>query len=255
MKPFDVHCHLYDESFDSDRTGVIKRAKKVLSGIIIAGEDPESNRKVMALSKEYPNFCYPSLGFHPTKIYNFTDNEIEKEFEWIKKQKPVAISEIGLDFAIIKQNKLSEFDKMRQIEWFERALQLANKLNVPSIIHSRWATKQVVEILTDLKPKKAVLHAFSGTMAEAKQALNLGYYFSIGNTIAYATQKQELAKILPLEAFVLETDSPVLAPIKGARNEPSNIMLVVKQLAKIKNVPESKIIETTNKNVKTLFKI
>lgn len=255
MKPFDVHCHLYDESFDKDRDSVIAKAKKVLSGIVIAGENPETNRKIIELAQKYPKFCYPSLGFHPTEIHKFTDEEIEEEIKWIKKQKPLAISEIGLDFMVIKRDKLDEFAKMRQIEWFERFLKLADELKVPAIIHSRWATKQVVEILEDLKPKKAILHAFSGTNKEAERALKLGYKISIGNTIAYAEQKQELVKALPIEAFMLETDSPVLAPVKGARNEPSNIMLVVKEIARIKNIPEDKVIEITNKNVKDLFGI
>jgi TatD DNase family protein len=255
MKPFDVHCHLYDESFDKDRDSVIAKAKKVLSGILVAGENPETNRKIIEIAKKYPKFCYPSLGFHPTEIHKFTDEEIEEEIKWIKKQKPIAISEIGLDFMVIKRDKLDEFAKMRQIEWFEHFLKLADELKVPAIIHSRWATKQVVEILEDLKPKKAILHAFSGTNKEVERALKLGCKISIGNTIAYAEQKQELVKALPIEAFMLETDSPVLAPIKGARNEPSNITLVVKQIAKIKKIPEDKIIEITNKNVKELFGI
>jgi TatD DNase family protein len=255
MKPFDVHCHLYDESFDTDRAKVIEKARKVLSGIVIAGENPETNRKIIELAKKYPKFCYPSLGFHPTEIHKFTDEEVEEEIKWIKKQKPTAISEIGLDFAIIKREKQGAFEKMRQINWFERFLKLADELKVPAIIHSRWAVKPVIEILEELKPKKAILHAFSGTLEEAKRALKLGYKFSIGNTIAYAEQKRELVEKLPIEAFVLETDSPVASPKPGERNEPSNITLVVKQIAKIKKIPEDKIIEITNKNVKELFGI
>jgi TatD DNase family protein len=255
MKPFDVHCHLYDESFDKDRDNVIEKAKKVLSGVLVAGENPLTNRKIIDLAKNYPKFWHSALGFHPTEIHKFTDEEIENEIRWIKKQKPIAISEIGLDFMVIKRDKLDEFAKMRQIEWFERFLKLADELKVPAIIHSRWATKQVVEILEDLKPKKAILHAFSGTVKEAERALKLGYKISIGNTIAYAEQKQDLAKHIDLKHLLVETDSPVLAPQKGERNEPANVLLVVKEIARIKGITEKEVIEATNKNVKELFNI
>jgi TatD DNase family protein len=253
MKAFDVHCHLYDESFDKDRDTVISKTKKVLSGILVAGENPETNRKILKLAKKYQKFWHSALGFQPSEIHKFTDEEIEDEIKWIKKQKPIAISEIGLDYAIIKREKQSEFEKMRQIEWFERFIELAKELNVPAIIHSRWATKPVIEILEELKPKKAILHAFSGTLEEAKRALKLGYKFSIGNTVAYAEQKRELVEKLPIEAFVLETDSPVASPKPGERNEPANITLVVSEIARIKKISEDKVIEITTKNVKKLL--
>jgi TatD DNase family protein len=253
MKAFDVHCHLYDESFDKDRDRVINRAKKVLSGILIAGENPPANKKIIDIAKKYPKFCFVSLGIQPQEIHKFTDEEIEEEIAWIKKQKPIAISEIGLDYATIKREKQGEFEKTRQIEWFERFIELAKELDVPIIVHSRWAVKPVIEILEELKPKKAILHAFSGTLEEAKRALKLGYKFSIGNTVAYAEQKRDLVKELPMEAFILETDSPVASPKPGERNEPSNITLVICDIAKIKNISEDKVIEITNKNVKELF--
>lgn len=253
MKPFDVHCHIYDERFDADRDKVIERAKKVLSGVLVAGENPSSNRKIIELNKKYPKFCFVSLGIHPTEIHKFSDKEIEAEIKWIKTQKPLAISEIGLDFMIIERDKLDESTKIRQMEWFERFLKLADELKIPAIIHSRWAAKPVVEILEKTKHKKAILHAFPGTNEEADRALKLGCKFSMGNNVAHSEQKQDLVRHLPIEAFILETDSPALAPIKGERNEPANITLVVKEIAKIKNIPEEKVIEITNKNVKELF--
>jgi TatD DNase family protein len=253
MKAFDVHCHLYDISFDKDRDKVISRAKKVLSGVLIAGENPPANKKIIDIAKKYPKFCFISLGIQPQEIHKFTDEELEDEVKWIKKQKPIAISEIGLDYAVIKREKQGEFEKTRQIEWFERFIDLAKELNIPAVIHSRWAVKPVIEILEELKPKKAILHAFSGTLEEAKRALKLGYIFSIGNTVAYAEQKRELVEKLPIEAFVLETDSPVASPKPGERNEPANITLVISEIAKIKKISEDKVIEITNKNVKELF--
>src|SRR3990172_7759488 len=112
MKAFDVHCHVYDASFDKDRDKVIKNAKKVLFGVLVAGETPEANRKVIELAKKYPDFCYVSLGTQPQDIHHYTDEELSEEIRWIKKQKPIAISEVGLDYAVIKRDKLDEFAKM-----------------------------------------------------------------------------------------------------------------------------------------------
>jgi len=255
MKAFDVHCHIYDKSFDTDRDKVIRNTKKVLFGVLVAGENPETNRKIIELAKKYQDFCYPALGIHPDSIHKFEDSEIEEEIKWIKKQKPIAISEIGLDYMVIKRDKLDAFAKMRQAEWFEQFLQLADSLKIPAVVHSRWATGAVIKILEELKPKKAVLHAFAGTLDEAKRAVKLGYKISIGNTVAYAEQKRELVKNLPIEAFVLETDSPVLGPDPKKRNEPANIALTIKEIAKIKNISEAKVIEATNENVKDLFRL
>lgn len=262
MKPFDVHCHIYAKDFDKDRAQVIERAKKVIWGAINSGENIKSNRMVLELAKEYPKFLWPALAIHPSWIYKYSDEEIEKEIEFIRGQKIIAIGEAGLDYFWIKKilpskigaKKASE-EKQRQINTFKKFIELAKELDLPLVVHSRWATKAVIEVLEALKPEKVILHAFFGSISEAKRALTLGYKFSIGNTIAYAQQKRDLAKHLELKDLLLETDSPVLGPVKGERNEPVNIKFTIKEIAKIKNVPEEKVIEITNQNIKNLFGI
>jgi len=260
MKPFDAHCHLYDKKFDADRDEVIEKAKKVLSGIVVVGEKPESNRQILKLKEDYGKFWLMGFGIHPEFAHEFSNSEIEAELKWIKKNKPDCIGEVGLDYMWIKQVlpkqigiKKADAAWSKQQKVFETFIQFADELGLPLNIHSRWATSQVVEFLEKLRPEKAILHAFSGNLAEAKRASKLGYKISIGNTVAYSEQKRDLAKHLPLSDLLIETDSPVLAPVKGERNEPSNLTLVVKEIAKIKNVKEAKVIEETNKNFKELF--
>jgi len=256
MKPFDVHCHLYDESFDKDRGKVIERAKKVLSGIIEVGEEPTSNRKILELCKKYPNFIFPGLAIHPAKVHLLTDNQIDHEIEFIRKQKNlVCIGECGLDYMWAEKSGDFEKTKKRQQETFRKMIELANDMNLPVNTHSRRATSAVIDLLKKYKAKKAVLHGFSGKIEEAREAVKLGYKIAVGANIRNWTETREYVEEFPLSAFVLHTDSPVMEPVKGERNEPSNVTVVVKEIANIKKIPEEKVIEITNKNVKELFGI
>lgn len=254
MKPFDVHCHLYDESFDKDRAKIIEKAEKVLSGIVDVGEDPKSNRKILALSKKYADFIFPGLAIHPQKVHLLTDKEINDEIKFIKKQKNlVCIGECGLDYMWAKKSGKYEETKKRQQETFKKFIALANEMNLPLNTHSRWAAPVVVKMLKENKAKKAILHGFVATVSEAKEAIKLGYKITIGTNIYQWTQTKDYLQNLPLDAFVLQTDAPASGPEPNKRNEPSNISLVVKEIARIKNIPEDKIIEITNKNVKELL--
>ncbi|MFH0868694.1 MAG: TatD family hydrolase [archaeon] len=262
MKPFDCHNHLYDEKFDADRDKVIEQARKVLSGIVVVGENPETNRKILELKKKYPNFIFAGYGIHPTYAHEFSDKEIEDEIKWIKKQKPACIGEVGLDMFWVKMKlpkdigiKKADEAWEKQKKVFEKFIQLADELKIPLNVHSRWATKQVIEILEKNKAKKVILHSFSGSLAEAKRAADLGYLISIGNTITFREEKRKIAEHLDLKYLLLETDSPALAAKQGERNQPKNISLVVKEIARIKKISEQEVIEITNENFKEMFGI
>ncbi|MEM2873839.1 MAG: TatD family hydrolase [Candidatus Nanoarchaeia archaeon] len=258
MKPFDVHCHLYDESFNADRVKVIEKARKVLSGIVVVGEGPKTNRKVLTLCKNYSKFLFPGLAIHPDHVWKLSDKEITNELKFISEQKNlVCIGECGLDYKWAPGEN-SEESKERQKAVFIKQIELARKLDLPLNVHSRRATSDVVKILKENRAKKVILHGFVTTPEEARKATRLGYKITIGTTLLWKDNNRHLIYYLenfPLSTFVLETDSPVLAPIRGMRNEPSNISLVVKEIAKIKKIPEDKIIEITNKNVRELFKL
>ncbi|MCW1296368.1 MAG: TatD family hydrolase [Candidatus Parvarchaeota archaeon] len=227
----DVHAHLDDKSFDNDRDEVIKRASNVL--ILNAGQEPESNRKSIELSRKYNN-VKACLGFHPEFVPNFNDWEIDAEINYIRNTnvKIAAISEIGLDYHWIKDLE----QRRRSIEVFKKMLILADEMNLPVIVHSRNATMHVLEILRNFSGK-VVLHGFTGNMHELRIAINRGYYFSIAPNVCRSTYKQSLVKVLPMDRLLTETDSPVLSA-DNKRNEPSNVKLVVQKIAEIKKIEE-----------------
>jgi len=130
MKAFDVHAHLYDKKF-TDIDNVIKNAKKVLNGVLVAGEHPESNRQVLELAKKYPKFCYASLGFHPTRVPDFSDKEIEAELKFVESNsnKIIAISETGLDYVWLKRELPKErYEKEHQTKLKEKGLKEGPKV-------------------------------------------------------------------------------------------------------------------------------
>jgi len=256
MKPYDCHTHIYDDAFSTDFEQVLARAKKVLSGIIVVGEDAETNRKILALCKKYKGFLFPGLAIHPDQVHLLTDAQIDEEIKFISKQKNlVCIGECGLDYLWAKKSESFEETKQRQQETFRKFIALADKMKLPLNIHSRRADSVVVRILNELQPKRAVLHGFSGSLAEAGEMVALGYKIVIGTNLFFSPETKSYVEGLPLEAFVLETDSPVQAPVKGERNEPANVALVVKEIARIRGISEENIIKEINKNVREVFGI
>ncbi len=256
MLPFDCHTHIYDDAFSADVEQMLARAKKALSGIIVVGEGPASNRKVLELCKRHPKFLSPGLAIHPDKVHTLTDTQIDEEINFIRKQKNlVCIGECGLDYLWAQRSGAFEETKRRQQETFRKFIALAGKMKLPLNIHSRRADSVVVKILKELQPKKAVLHGFSGTLAEAKEMITLGYKIVIGTNLFFSKETKSYVEGLPLEAFVLETDSPVQAPERGQRNEPANVSLVVREIARLKRVSEKDVVVVTNENVNALFNI
>ena len=148
-----------------------------------------------------------------------------------------------------------EKEKVRQIKYFRNHILLSKRLDLPLVVHSRWSMKDVLNVLKANKAKKVILHAFEGTVDEANQAVKLGYKISIGNTINTDSMKQDVVKAIELKHLVLETDSPVLAPVRGERNEPANVKLTIREIAKLKNVSEDDVVIASNKNIKDLFGI
>lgn len=251
-KPFDCHCHL-DEI--EKREKIIKEAEKKLSGIINCGTEKKSNKFTLDIIKKY-KFIYGALGIHPIYFHEFDAIRFKKEFNFIKKnlenKKIVAIGETGLDFSIIKEKENFEKLKKKQEEYFIQHIELAKEIDKPLIIHSRWAARKVLDILITKKAEKVVLHCFNANLKDAKEAIDNGYKLSIATNIIYNPIPQQFIKNFDIENFVLETDSPYLFK---PYNMPVNILLVVNEISKIKQIEEKEIIKVTNKNVKEIFKI
>jgi TatD DNase family protein len=241
----DVHAHLEDEVFNNDRDKILRKAKDIL--ILNAGMDHETNLKSLALAKHYKNIK-PCLGFHPEVVVESRIDDVKKEVEFIREnsKKVVAISEIGLDYKYK--------DKEKQKKAFYMLLSLAQELNKPVIVHSRRAVNAVINLMSKFDVK-AVLHAFSGTKEELRRALNCGYYITVMANVVNNPYRQWLAKEVPLERLLTETDSPVLGPKGNERNEPINIIPAVKLTSQLKDISEDEVRIQILKNAKKLFKL
>lgn len=252
----DTHSHLYDEAFDEDIDIVINNAlEKGVTKIILPAIDSSTIERQKKLSASYPDIFYQMIGVHPTSIKEDYRKELDVVYNEISTNTDsyLAIGEIGLDyywdttFAHEQQTAL-----ITQIEW-------ANKYQKPVALHVRNAYTEMFEVLEKHSvDRRGVLHCFSGTLSDAKRAVDMGYMLGIGGVVTF--KKNELAKIvaeLPLQNILLETDAPYLAPTpyRGKRNESAYVLNVAQTVAEIKNTSLEQVAETTLQNAVELFGI
>jgi TatD DNase family protein len=259
----DTHCHLNFDTFSSDLQEVFSRAKN--SGVdlfINPAINLDSSAQCMALAEKYTN-VYSAIGVHPNEINGLSKAEFIGTLSFfIGHEKLVAIGEIGLDYYH------NQFDHEKQKEIFLAQLNLALSNHLPVIIHSREAICDVLDIITGLYSKAApydqysqrgVLHAFEGDVEDALQAIEYGFYIGIGGPVTYknSLKKQNVVKNIPLTSILLETDSPFLSPepLRGRRNEPSNIAIIAEIISKLKECDIKQVENQTTKNARTLFHI
>jgi TatD DNase family protein len=267
----DTHCHLEMDEFSPDRDEVIKRAKDAgIEAIITLGSDLKGNIGGLELSKKYDSI-YSSVGFHPHDAKDFTEDIFNKIKIWVtlyrmrdarcKMQdlnselnpKVVAIGEIGLDY---------HYDNSpREIQRgvFIKQLQFAKEINFPVIIHSREAKRDTLEIIKESGINKGVLHCFSGDIDMAERAMAMGFYISIAGPVTFknARKPKEIAKMIPDDYLLIETDAPYLTPepFRGRRNEPSYIVHTAKAIAELRGITLEDLSRITTINAKRLFKI
>ncbi len=249
----DTHCHLEMDEFNPDRDEVIKRAKDAgIEAIITIGSDLKGNIGGLELSKKY-DFIYSSVGFHPHDAKDFTEDIFNQIKTWVKREKVVAIGEIGLDYHY--DNSPREIQR----EVFIKQLQFAKEINFPVIIHSREAKRDTLEIIKGSGINKGVLHCFSGDIDMAERAMAMGFYISIAGPVTFksARKPKEVAKIIPDDYLLIETDAPYLTPepFRGRRNEPSYIVHTAKAIAELRGITLEDLSRITTINAKRLFKI
>lgn len=250
----DTHCHLTDERYNSVAE-IIKNFKSV-GGVkaITVGYDLNSSENCVKLSNEFAEI-YSIVGVHPSDCAQVTEEGLMLIKKLSQNEKCVAIGEIGLDY------HYDGYDKQSQIDAFINQICLANDLNLPISIHSRDATKDTLDILKSYKSKLnqgGVMHCFSGSVETAREYLNLGLYISFAGPVTFknAGVLTEVAKFVPNDRFLTETDGPYLTPhpFRGSVNEPKMVDLVAKRLAEIKNIDYENLIELSVNNAYTLFK-
>ncbi|MBU0619325.1 TatD family hydrolase [Patescibacteria group bacterium] len=267
----DTHCHLNFQAFEPDLEAVIKRAQTAgVTKIIIPGSDLTNSQKAIELAEKYAGI-YAAVGIHPHHAIQIQNLEKTRQkllhlCESALDRKVVAIGECGLDYheyQITKypENKITPKVKQLQKKLFKVHLQVAKKLKLPLIIHNRQAHDDILKLLNSQfsigQFPKGVFHCFSGNQAFLRQVLERGFYVGIDANITYSHGLQGLAKKIPLERLVLETDAPFLTPQpnRSQRNEPKNVKIIVQYLAELLNVSAEKIAQTTTINARRLFKL
>jgi TatD DNase family protein len=242
----DVHCHL---DICNNLPEIIKISKeKGIKIIITNGLNHLTNKKSLEFAEKYPEVKV-ALGLYPIDALLMSGKEIEKEIEFIKKNKKkiIAIGEVGLDL-----KKSDNLENQKKI--LEKFINLAKELDKPIIIHSRKAEKEVIEFLESFKIKKVVMHCFSGNMNLVKRIINNNWCLSIPANIKNSTHFQSIVKEAPIENLLCETDSPFLHPDKERENSPINVIESYKKIAEIKKLSiyqTEKIIENNFKRVFT----
>ena len=246
----DTHCHVYSSEMENAEE-IIKEAAENDMHVILNGTDTISNREVLKLSEKYDN-AHAALGYFYTLADDITDEDISLLDGQLSSDNVVAVGEIGLDYFNGNDNKDS------QIELFEKMLNLAEKHDLPVIVHSRKAMQDTFDVL---KRHNVIgsLHCYQGSAEMAQQFIKLGFLIGIGGPITYTNNKKtkRTVKNIDIKDILVETDSPYLPPQekRGEMNTPQNIRYVIRKIAEELDLKENEVIETTAENAKKLFRL
>jgi TatD DNase family protein len=254
MEFIDTHTHLFVEQFDEDRTEVVKRAFEAgINKLLLPNIDIESIDAMHDLVRQFPDNCLPMMGIHPCSVTENWDEELKTIKEYLFNGKYIAVGEIGIDLYWDKTTlDYQQKAFAQQIEW-------AKELQLPIVIHVRDAFDeafQVVDALND-DDLTGVFHCFTGNVEQANHIINYGgFKLGLGGVLTFKNSGlDKVVAQLPMDHFILETDSPYLAPtpFRGKRNESSYVTYVASKLAEVKEMSIEKVAEITTNNAKELF--
>lgn len=255
MELLDSHAHYNDEKFDTDREKIIQEIYKTgVTTIINAGYSLESSKRAVKIAENY-SFMYATAGVSPNDIDDLPDNYIMQVEQIASNNKVVAIGEIGLDYHWNVENK--EIQK----EVFIKQIELANRLNLPIVIHTREAVMDTIDILKNKIEctNKGVFHCCPFNIDLVREGLNLGFYISFAGPTTFKNSKNAelIVNYVPLNKMLIETDSPYLSPepLRGTRNDSRNVKYIAQKIADIKRLPVEEVAKQTYKNAKIVFRI
>ncbi|MBM7689582.1 hydrolase TatD [Enterococcus ureilyticus] len=252
---FDSHTHLNVEQFNEDIPETIQRAKELgVTEMAVVGFDTPTIEKSLELSQQYKEI-QSIIGWHPTEAGSYTP-EIEKKIQQLlTTPKVVALGEIGLDYYWM------EDPKEVQDRVFRRQIAIAKEMNLPISIHTRDAMEDTYKILKeeDIRDIGGIMHSFSGDPEWMAKFLEMGMHISLSGVVTFkkALEVQEVAKAVPLDRLLVETDAPYLAPVpyRGKRNEPGYTRYVVEKIAELREVPFEEIAKQATTNAHRLFRL
>jgi TatD DNase family protein len=253
VKLVDSHCHLDDKQFDPDRAEVIERARE--AGVermmtIGTGNGPPDLEAALRLARQH-SFIYATVGVHPHDAAKATPETFAALEALAAETKVLALGEIGLDY----HYDFSPRDVQRNV--LVEQLKLAARAGKPIVIHTREAWDDTLSLLREHWSGVGIIHCFSGGPAEARQALDLGFYLSFGGVLTFpkADALREAARLAPEDRLLIETDAPYLAPVpkRGKRNEPAFMVETARRLAEVRGVAPEHIAEVTTANFERLL--
>ena len=252
MPIFDTHAHYDADQFASDREAVLTALPAAGVGLVVdPGCDVASSQEAVALAERFDH-VYAAVGIHPEDCDGCTDADFDVIRELCRREKVVAVGEIGLDY-YWKENPPRDF----QEQVFRRQIELALELDLPVIIHDREAHGDSLRIVLDYPGLRGVFHCFSGSPEMAQELLKRGWYLGFDGPITYKNAKRapEVAAITPMDRIVIETDAPYMAPVpfRGKRNDSRLLPYVVEKLAEWKGVTPEEMTDITWQNGKRLF--
>ncbi len=251
MRYIDTHAHITDSVYDDTREQMLAQMKK--EGVwpaISIGADIEECRRSVALSDKVDGI-YATVGLHPSNAQTAPECDFEEVERLAAHENVVAIGEIGLDY------HYPDTKRDEQKAAFIRQMKIAEKLGMPVAIHSRDAMADTLEILRSFPNVRGVVHCFSGSVESMRQVLGLGYYIALGGVVTFKNARAavEVAKEIPLERLLLETDCPYLAPEphRGTTNLPLHVRLVAEKIASLRGITVEEVTAQTNQNAVDLF--
>lgn len=252
---FDTHVHVNARQFNDDRDAVIQRALDAgVTNMVVVGFNDETIPLAIDIAEQYDHI-YAAVGWHPVDAINYEAKHYDELKKLSEHEKVVAIGEMGLDY------HWDTSPKEVQEQVFREQISLAKEVNLPIIIHNREATEDVLTILHEENAAEVggIMHCYSGTVAQITACLEMNFYISLAGPVTFknAHEVKEVAKQVPLDRLLIETDAPYLAPhpYRGKRNEPAYVRLVAEEIAALRNMSVEKVAEITMKNAKQLFKL
>lgn len=250
---FDVHAHYDDEKFDEDREELLSTLPSMgVKAVVNASVDLATAKKAIEFTEKYP-FMYAAVGVHPENLEGLSEDYLKELADlYVSNKKVVAIGEIGLDY-------YWDIPKEPQLKVFEEQLKLSLELDAPVVIHDREAHADTMRILKKYKPKKVLLHCYSGSREMLKEVMSLGAFISMGGVVTFKNARVpvEVCEAVPIDRLLLETDCPYLSPVpfRGKRNSSEKIAFTAERIAEIKGMDTQTLIDITTENAEKFFSI
>jgi len=259
MRFVDAHIHLSDPEYSGKIDDIVKNAKQVGVVVMVSNSmNLDTCKLSLKLAEEHASLIYAALGIHPWNVNQLKPDELERTVDFIlqngtDRRRVVAIGEVGLDPQYAKRKQRREL----QAEVFHEMLRLAEKLDLPVIVHSRWSAQKIIEILLSYRLNGVLWHWFSGPLDVLPKIVERGDYVSEGPPVVFSPRIQEVVRLLPLQRLLTETDGPVrfYGPFKDRLTTPIFIPEVVKAVAAVKNATEGDVADQVQSNFSRLFRV